>query len=152
MLITVLFECLVQTYSVAFRLFKLTFFTGSEHLGFSGNNLMAVPPKPLTPIRRKSFSVFIFTDSTLLILRLFPITAKDPTAPEIGTMQQPAVHMDPGMLTLGAVPAPRFLSGIFWIASSLPDASTSRLTSEMPVIRYRSPPFGLHPLLAYSLM
>ena len=80
---------------------------------------MAVPPKPLTPIRRKSCSSVIFNDSTLAVLRLFPITAKDPSAPVEGTMQQPAVHMDLGMLTLGAVLVPRSRSSP-WIASSLP--------------------------------
>ena len=81
---------------------------------------MAVPPKPFTPIRRKSCSSVIFNDSTLVVLRLFPITAKDPSAPVEGTMQQPAVHMDLGMLTLGAALVPRSCSGIFCIASSLP--------------------------------
>lgn len=132
-------------------LFKLTHFNGSEHPGFAENKLMSVPPKPLTPIRRKSCSLFIFTcdvKTFFLSFTLFPITAKAPNTPREGAMQQPAVHMDRGMLIASPLGL-RTFSGISWVA---PPPSQWRLTSEMPVIRYRSPPFRLHSLVAYCLI
>ena len=135
-------------YAVNGRFCKLTVFTGSEHPGFAGNKFTAGPPKPLTPVRRKPCSSVIFTSDMrtfFLSWRLFPITAKAPNAPLEGMMQQPAVHMDLGMPI--ASPAGLRTLSVSWIASSLV-FPLLMLASEMPVIRYKSPPFWLHVLLA----
>lgn len=137
-----------RIYSVNGRFRKLTVFTGSEHPGFAGNKLMAGPPKPLTPVRRKPCSSVIFTSDMrtfFLSWRLFPITAKAPNAPLEGMMQQSAVHMDLGM-PIASPEGLRTLS-VPWIASS-PLGPLWMLASEMPVIRYKSPPLGLHVLVA----
>ena len=139
-------------YLVNGRFRKLTFFSGSEHPGFDGNKLMAGPPKPLTPVRRKSCSSAIFTSDMrtfVLSWRLFPITAKAPNAPLEEWMQQPAVHMDLGIL-IASPEGLRTLS-VPWIASS-PVDPLWMLASEMPVIKYKSPPCRLHVLVAYSLI
>lgn len=138
-------------YEVNGRFRKLTFFSGSEHPGFAGNKLMAGPPKPLTPVRRKPCSSVICTsDMRTFVLpwRLFPITAKAPNAPVEGLMQQPAVHIDLG-IPIASLEGLSNLS-VPWIASS-PLGPLWMLASEMPVIKYKSPPFGLHVLVAYSL-
>ena len=139
-------------YGVNGRFRKLTFFSGSEHPGFAGNKLIAGPPKPLTPVRRKPSSSVICTSDIrtfFLSWRLLPITAKAPIAPLEGIMQHPAVHMDLGIL-IASPEGLRTLS-FSWIASS-PLVPLWMLASEMPVIRYKSPPFGPHVLVAYSLI
>ena len=111
---------------------------------------MAPKPIPFTPTASKDSSFFTTISdmcTRLLAIRLFPITAKAPmTRVFVGFTQHPAVQKEFGIvMPRNGVILSRFVVIFFEVLSTL------IRTSEMPVIRYKSPPaiLGVIPYFSF---